>query len=175
MTPCPRPGGFTLLELLITLTVSAILMAMVMPAWHQHMARGWRAEARSALIGVMLDLERHALATMSFAAQPGGATVGRQVAAAGARPSGAPASLDQRQRLPGQRAGALRGAACRAADAGCVMRHADTAQYRRVARAARLCRGAGAAAPGVLRRPCVGSGTRTGAGIRVAAQRLPSC
>lgn len=85
MTPCHRPTGFTLLELLITLTVSTILMAMVMPAWHQHMERGRRAEARSALIGLMLDLERHALATMTFAAQPGGAT------AAGKWPQSVPA------------------------------------------------------------------------------------
>lgn len=90
MTPCHRSTGFTLLELLITLTVSTILMAMVMPAWHQHMERGRRAEARSALIGLMLDLERHALASMSFAAQPGGATVAgkwpQSVPAQAARP-----------------------------------------------------------------------------------------
>ncbi len=102
MTPTPRTSGFTLLELLITLTMLAILAAMVVPAWHRHMERGWRAEARSALIGAMLELERHALATMSFAAQPGGAVVAgnwpravpgqaarpRHLISAGACPSG---------------------------------------------------------------------------------------
>ncbi|WP_454732060.1 MULTISPECIES: type IV pilin protein [Cupriavidus] len=75
MTRRPRPRGFTLLELLVTLTIAAILAAMVIPAWHRHVERGWRAEARSALIGGMLELERHALAAMTFAAEPGGALV----------------------------------------------------------------------------------------------------
>ncbi|MGO4325615.1 type IV pilin protein [Cupriavidus sp. 2TAF22] len=86
MSHRPRPTGFTLLELLVTLTVLGILAAMVVPAWHQHLERGWRAEARSALLGGMLELERHALAAMTFAAEPGGG----QVAGKWPRPVPAP-------------------------------------------------------------------------------------
>lgn len=75
MTPHSRLSGFTLLELLVTLTMMTILTAMVAPAWYRHMERGWRAEARSAMLGAMLELERHALATVSFAGEPGGAVV----------------------------------------------------------------------------------------------------
>ncbi|MCY1208910.1 hypothetical protein D9M68_84390 [compost metagenome] len=45
---------------------------MAVPAWHGHLLRGWRAQARTALAEGMLRLERHAVGAMTFAAAPGG-------------------------------------------------------------------------------------------------------
>ncbi|SOZ55107.1 putative type 4 fimbrial biogenesis pilE-related transmembrane protein precursor [Cupriavidus taiwanensis] len=66
-----RKRGFSLIELVAALAVLAILAAIAVPAWHRHLARGWRAQARAALTGAMLQLERHALEAMTFAAAPG--------------------------------------------------------------------------------------------------------
>ncbi|MEM5276676.1 prepilin-type N-terminal cleavage/methylation domain-containing protein [Cupriavidus taiwanensis] len=68
---CRRKRGFSLIELVAALAVLAILAAIAVPAWHRHLARGWRAQARAALTGAMLQLERHALEAMTFAAAPG--------------------------------------------------------------------------------------------------------
>jgi len=63
-----RRPGFTVLELLVTLAILAVLAGIAMPAWQQHLERGRRMEARAALVAAMLELERLALATASFAA-----------------------------------------------------------------------------------------------------------
>ncbi|WP_306853748.1 type IV pilin protein [Cupriavidus necator] len=68
---CRRKRGFSLLELAAALVVLAIFAAIAVPAWHRHLARGWRTQARAALADAMLQLERHALEAMSFAAAPG--------------------------------------------------------------------------------------------------------
>lgn len=73
-----RKRGFSLIELVAALAVLAILAAMAVPAWHRHLARGWRAQARAALAGAMLQLERHALEAVTFAAAPGADMVAGQ-------------------------------------------------------------------------------------------------
>lgn len=64
--------AFSLVELAAALAVLAILVAIALPAWHGHLMRGWRAQARTALTEAMLQLERHAVGAMTFAAEPGG-------------------------------------------------------------------------------------------------------
>jgi type IV pilus assembly protein PilE len=68
-------GGFSLIELAVVIAVLAILGAMAFNAWQRQLARGWRAQARGDMIAAMLQLERHALATMSFATERGAQTV----------------------------------------------------------------------------------------------------
>jgi type IV pilus assembly protein PilE len=79
MTPRALPlkraaNGFSLIELLAVMMIVAMLAAMALPAWQRHLERAWRLQARAELISAMLALERHALATASFASTPGAET-----------------------------------------------------------------------------------------------------
>lgn len=82
-----RSGGFSLIELMAVVVISALLAALAVPAWHEHLRRGWRAQARAELTAALLELERHAAQAMSYAGQPGDDTVAgewpRQVPPAG--------------------------------------------------------------------------------------------
>ncbi|MBY4948879.1 prepilin-type N-terminal cleavage/methylation domain-containing protein [Cupriavidus respiraculi] len=70
-----RACGFTLLELIVALAILAILATVAVSTWQRHLWRGWRAQARSAMTAAMVDLERHAMSAMTFAADAGGETV----------------------------------------------------------------------------------------------------
>lgn len=53
-----RQGGFTLLELMIVVLVMTILISVGMPSYQRYMLRGYRAEARTALLSAAQWLER---------------------------------------------------------------------------------------------------------------------
>jgi type IV pilus assembly protein PilE len=53
-----RPGGFTLLELLVVMTVVAILASVAIPSYQQSVLRGRRADARVAMNALATRLER---------------------------------------------------------------------------------------------------------------------
>ncbi|ESH93042.1 MULTISPECIES: type IV pilin protein [Cupriavidus] len=67
----PRPAAFTLIELLVAVTIAAIVAGIAAASWHRHLQRSWRAQARTALIAAMLELQRHAMTRGSFADDSG--------------------------------------------------------------------------------------------------------
>ncbi|WP_428852465.1 type IV pilin protein [Imbroritus primus] len=58
--------GFTLIETLIALAILLLLAQMALPAWHEHIRRMHRAEARTAMLEALLTLERHHLAANTY-------------------------------------------------------------------------------------------------------------
>ena len=66
--------GFTLVELLVVISIIGILSAIAYPSYAEHVRRGYRSEARSAMLQAAQWLERAATATGSYptAALPGG-------------------------------------------------------------------------------------------------------
>lgn len=65
-----RAGGFTLMEVMITMTIVAILTAIAVPAYGEYVRRGHRAEARGALIQAAQFMERIRTERNSY--RPGG-------------------------------------------------------------------------------------------------------
>jgi len=62
------PAGFSLVELLVALVIMAVLASQAMPAYQQHVIRTKRAEARAALLQLMLQQERLYTQTNSYMA-----------------------------------------------------------------------------------------------------------
>jgi len=58
MNVCRKSRGFTLIELMITVAILAILSAVAYPAYTSQIAKGKRAECRSGLLQVMQQQER---------------------------------------------------------------------------------------------------------------------
>lgn len=72
-----RTAAFTLIELLIAIVIVAIVAGIAATSWHRHLQRGWRAQARTAMIAAMLELQRHAMARGGFADDSGHGPAGR--------------------------------------------------------------------------------------------------
>lgn len=53
-----RPGGFTLVELLVCLALVGILLGVALPAYQEHMQRVRRVDAQKSLVELAQSLER---------------------------------------------------------------------------------------------------------------------
>lgn len=64
--------GFTLIELVIAMAIVAILAAVALPAYNQHILRTHRAHARATLLAAAQWMERAATARGMYAEPPAG-------------------------------------------------------------------------------------------------------
>lgn len=56
--PARDTGGFTLVEVLLVITILGVLAAITVPGYQEYVQRGYRAEARTALMRAATMLER---------------------------------------------------------------------------------------------------------------------
>ena len=54
-----RQGGFTLIELMITVAIVSILASVAYPVYTSHLRKGKRAEARASLMNLLQQQERY--------------------------------------------------------------------------------------------------------------------
>ena len=57
--PVSAQRGFTLIELMIVISILSLLLALAYPSYHPYLLRTKRAEGHAALLQVMLQQERH--------------------------------------------------------------------------------------------------------------------
>jgi type IV pilus assembly protein PilE len=72
--PAKVARGFTLIELMITVAIVALLAAIAYPAYTDSILKGRRAEGRSALMELMQQQERFLTQNGSYMSFAGGAT-----------------------------------------------------------------------------------------------------
>lgn len=63
---CKRLSGFTLIELMITLVVIAILAGIAYPSYVDYLRKGRRADAKAALLELAQQVERHYTTTNAY-------------------------------------------------------------------------------------------------------------
>ena len=67
--------GFTLIELMITVAIVAILSAIAMPSYTQYILRSHRAEARNTLLSIAQRLEQNYTVSGSYALTQGSVAI----------------------------------------------------------------------------------------------------
>lgn len=71
----PLVRGFTLIELMITIAIIALLSAIALPSYNQYVFRSHRAEARNTLLAVAQRLEQNYTLASTYAATQGGTAI----------------------------------------------------------------------------------------------------
>lgn len=66
-----RKNGFTLIELMITIAILAIIVAVALPSYQEHVAKTRRGEAMSALLEGVQALERYYSANGTYLNEDG--------------------------------------------------------------------------------------------------------
>jgi type IV pilus assembly protein PilE len=72
--PSARRGGFTLIELMVSLTVLAIVSAIAYPAYQDQMRKGRRAAAQAFLVDTASRQQQYLLDARSYAVGAGALT-----------------------------------------------------------------------------------------------------
>ena len=70
-----QPAGFTLIELMITVAIIAILAAIAYPSYREQIARGRRGDAQAALLSTAQWLERQYTITNAYNKKPDGSAI----------------------------------------------------------------------------------------------------
>ncbi|MET3476181.1 type IV pilin protein [Variovorax atrisoli] len=70
-----RAGGFTLVEVMITVVIIAILSAIAYPSYKEQIAKGKRAQVKASLSQAQQWLERHYSENYSYAKMAGGTDI----------------------------------------------------------------------------------------------------
>lgn len=70
-----KNSGFTLIELMITVAVVAILAAIALPSYNQYVLRSHRAEAKNTLLTIAQRLEQNYTLASSYAVTQAGAAI----------------------------------------------------------------------------------------------------
>lgn len=70
-----KAGGFSLIELMIATAIIAILSAIAIPSYQEHVAKGRRGEATVALMEAAQALERYYSANGRYVTAAGGTTL----------------------------------------------------------------------------------------------------
>ena len=73
--PRKRVGGFTLIEVMVVVAIVAILAALALPSYREHVARGRRADGKALLLEAAQWLERQYSLSRSYATSAGGAAI----------------------------------------------------------------------------------------------------
>lgn len=84
-----KRNGFTLIELMITVTIIGILASIAVPTYLEHTRKSRRTDAEGALVGFANAMERHYTLTNSYC-DAAGASGSNSCGAAGTNDTGSP-------------------------------------------------------------------------------------
>jgi type IV pilus assembly protein PilE len=62
----PQQGGFTLIELMIVISIIAILLAVALPAYQNQVIRGHRSAAQSQMLDIANREQQHLLSNRAY-------------------------------------------------------------------------------------------------------------